>query len=403
LTIRADAFSANARITNIGELSDYCTFSPQIFPFTNMQITAAVARSPKAPLTIEQIDLEAPRLNEVLVRLVATGVCHTDIAMRDQAYPVPQPIVLGHEGSGIVVEVGAGVTKVKPGDHVVVTYNSCGHCGSCLENQPTYCHDFFGRNFGGSRVDGSTALTKGAEKIHGNFFGQSSFATYSICNERNIVKVRSDVPLELLGPLACGVQTGAGSIINALKVGTGKNLAIFGVGSVGLSAVMGARLAGAGTIIAVDVHEDRLKMALELGATHMINARNQSPIDHIMKITGSGVHYSLETTSLPDVIRQAVESLTLRGTCGILGASPVGTEVSLDVVHLMTAGRKIRGIVEGESVPELFVPRLIDLYLQGRFPFDKLIQFYPLNEINRAIDDSENGRAIKPVLRIGSV
>lgn len=211
------------------------------------------------------------------------------------------------------------------------------------------------------------------------------------------------MPLELLGPLACGVQTGAGSIINALKVGTGKNLAIFGVGSVGLSAVMGARLAGAGTIIAVDVHEDRLKMALELGATHMINARNQSPIDHIMKITGSGVHYSLETTSLPDVIRQAVESLTLRGTCGILGASPVGTEVSLDVVHLMTAGRKIRGIVEGESVPELFVPRLIDLYLQGRFPFDKLIQFYPLNEINRAIDDSENGRAIKPVLRIGSV
>ena len=164
-----------------------------------MQITAAVARAPKAAMAIEQIDLEAPRRNEILVRLVATGVCHTDIAMRDQAYPVPQPIVLGHEGSGIVIEVGAAVTKVKPGDHVVMSYNSCGRCESCLENQPTCCHDFFGCSFAGSRPDGSTPLSKDGEKIHGNFFGQSSFATYSICNERNIVKVRRDAPLELLG------------------------------------------------------------------------------------------------------------------------------------------------------------------------------------------------------------
>src|SRR5580700_3122304 len=365
-----------------------------------MLITAAVARTPKTPLTIEEIELEAPRLHEILVRLVATGVCHTDIAMRDQFYPVPQPIVLGHEGSGIVVEVGTGVTKVKPGDHVVITYNSCGHCESCLENQPTYCHDFFGCNFGGSRADGSSPLKKGNEKINGNFFGQSSFATYSICTERNIVKVRDDAPLELLGPLACGIQTGAGSIINALKVGLGRSLAVFGVGSVGLSAVMAARLVGAATIIAIDVHEDRLKVALELGATHAINARNESPVDRVMKITGSGVHYSLETSSLPVVIRQAVESLTWRGICGILGASPIGTEVSLDVIHLMTAGRKFRGIVEGESIPEIFIPQLIDLYMQGRFPFDKLIKFYPLAEINRAIEDSENGRTIKPVLRI---
>jgi aryl-alcohol dehydrogenase len=163
---------------------------------------------------------------------------------------------------------------------------------------------------------------------------------------------------------------------------------------------MAARLVGAATIIAIDVHEDRLKVALELGATHAINARNESPVDRVMKITGSGVHYSLETSSLPVVIRQAVESLTWRGICGILGASPIGTEVSLDVIHLMTAGRKFRGIVEGESIPEIFIPQLIDLYMQGRFPFDKLIKFYPLAEINRAIEDSENGRTIKPVLRI---
>ena len=364
-----------------------------------MEITAAVARAPKSQLTIEKLELDPPRSNEILVKLTAVGICHTDIAMRDQAFPVPQPIVLGHEGSGVVAAVGAGVSKAKPGDHVVMSFNSCGACESCLENKPSYCHDFWGCNFAGARADGSSPLHKGPESIHGNFFGQSSFADHGLCTERNIVKVRSDAPLELLGPLACGIQTGAGAVINALKVGPGKKFAVFGVGSVGLSAVMAAHLVGTGTIIAIDVRSERLKQALELGATHVVNARNESVVDEVMKISGSGVHYSLETTSLPTVIRQAVECLTFRGTCGILGSSPVGTQVSLDVIHLMTAGRAVRGIVEGDSIPDLFIPELIEHYVHGRFPFDRLVRYYPFSEINQAIADSEAGRVIKPIIR----
>ena len=368
-----------------------------------MKINAAVTRAIKSPATIEELDLEEPRAGEILVRLVATGVCHTDIAMRDQAFPVPQPIVLGHEGAGIVEAVGAGVSKVSSGDHVVMTYNSCGHCPSCIDDAATYCHDFFDYNFAGGRPDGSSPIGNAHGSTHGNFFGQSSFATHSICHERNIVKVRDDAPLELLGPLACGVQTGAGAIINALKIGVGATLAVFGTGSVGLSGVMAARLMGATTIIGVDLNDDRLALAKELGCTHTINAGSENPVDKIMEFTGTGVDFCFETTGAPTVIRQAMESLTLRGTCGIVGASPVGTEISLDVVHLMTAGRSIRGIVEGESNPDIFIPALIDLYMQGQFPFDKLITFYPFEDINLAFDDSESGVVLKPVVRMDNV
>lgn len=365
-----------------------------------MQIKAAVTRAPHGPQSIESLELADPRDNEVLVRVVATGVCHTDIAMRDQAFPVPQPIVLGHEGAGVVEKVGSGITKVSVGDHVVMTYNSCGVCESCLEHEATYCHDFFGRNFSGLRPDGSSPLSKQHEHIHGNFFGQSSFATYAICNERNVVKVDRNAPLERLGPLACGIQTGAGAVMNALQVRPGKAIAVFGTGSVGLSAIMAARVVGATTIIGVDLNDQRLSLAEELGATHTINAGKENVVQAIMKITGSGVHYALDTTASSKVIRQAVESLTLRGQCGLVGASNGGTEINLDVLHLMTGGRKVRGIVEGDSVPELFIPTLIDLHMQGRFPYDRMLKFYEMEDINQAIADSESGETIKPIVRM---
>lgn len=365
-----------------------------------MKIEAAVTRAKAAPMSLEMIELEAPRMDEILVKLVATGVCHTDIAMRDQAFPVPQPIVLGHEGAGIVAAVGGAVTKVKAGDRVVMTFNSCGHCPSCTDHAPTYCYDFFGYNFAGSRPDGSSPLSKEGEPIHGNFFGQSSFASHAICHERNVVKVPDDVPLELLGPLACGIQTGAGSIINSLKVGMGDTLAVFGVGSVGLSAIMAARLVGAVTIIAVDLVDARLNLASELGATHIINGRSGNAVEEIRKITqGAGADYTFETTGVIPVLRQAIDALAPRGTCGFVGASPAGSEVAVNVTDIMTAGRKIQGIVEGESNPDLFIPLMIEFYKQGRFPFDKLISFYPFERINDAIQDSESGKAVKPVVR----
>lgn len=364
-----------------------------------MKIKAAVARANGAPLSIETLDLEDPRDDEILVRVVATGICHTDLVVRDGHLPTPQPVVLGHEGAGIVERVGAHVTKVRPGDPVVMTYNSCGTCPSCREHHASSCHEFFPRNFFGTRPDGTSALSREGKHVHGNFFGQSSFASHALCHARNVVKVPDDVPLELLGPLACGVQTGAGAILNALKVETGRAVAIFGTGSVGLSAVMAARLVGAATVIAVDIRESRLEAALSFGATHTINPAATDAAAQILALTG-GVHYALDTTGNAGVIRKAVESLAPRGLCGLLGASPLGSEITLDEVHFMSGGRRLMGIVEGDTNPDVFIPMLIGLYRQGRFPFDRMVRFYPFDAINQAIDDMEHGRTIKPVVRL---
>jgi aryl-alcohol dehydrogenase len=364
-----------------------------------MKIQAAIARDKGAPLSIETIELEAPRAGEIRVRLVATGICHTDLVVRDGMLPTPMPVVLGHEGAGVVEAVGAAIGKVKVGDHVVMTFNSCGVCPSCQDHATTYCHEFFPRNFFATRSDGSSALSKEGEKINGNFFGQSSFASHALCHEANVVKVPNDVPLELLGPLACGIQTGAGAVMNALKVAPGKSFAVFGAGSVGLSAVMAARVVGATTIVAVDMNDARLALARELGATHTINPGQANAVEEIMKITGHGLHFALDTTGLPAVIRNAVESLGPRGACGVLGASGPDAEIVLNETHFMSAGRRLIGIVEGEANPDVFIPMLIELHRQCRFPFDKLVRFYDFAQINDAIADPESGKAVKPIVR----
>ena len=366
----------------------------------NMKVKAAVARQVGGPLAIETIDLEAPRAHEVRVRVVATGVCHTDMVVRDGHLPTPFPVVLGHEGAGVVEAIGSAITKVAVGDHVVMSFNSCGGCPSCQDNEPAYCHEFFPRNFFASRADGSSGLAKGGEKIHGNFFGQSSFASYALCHERNVVKVRRDVALETLGPLGCGVLPGAGAVMNSLQVAAGKSLAVFGTGSVGLSAVMAARAVGATTIIAVDTNDSRLEFARSVGATHAINPKAEDVVARIMAITGSGVNFALDTTANMAVVRNAVLGLAPRGTCGILGAAPMGTELALDEVQFMSGGRRLVGIVEGSANPDTFIPKLIDLHLAGLFPFDRMIRFYPFEQINEAIADSEAGRAIKPIVRM---
>lgn len=365
-----------------------------------MKIAAAVAREKGAPLSIETIELEDPRPDEILVEVVATGICHTDLVVRDGMLPTPMPVVLGHEGAGRVKAVGSAIRKVKPGDHVVMTFNSCGACPSCKDHATVYCHEFFPRNFFATRVDGTSALSKEGERINGNFFGQSSFADHAICHEANVVKVPDDVPLELLGPLACGVQTGAGAVMNALQVKAGKSFAVFGAGSVGLSALMAAKVVGAATIVAVDLNETRLEMARELGATHTINPGKANATEEIMKITGHGLDYALDTTGLPPVIRNAVESLGPRGACGILGASGPDAEIVLNETHFMSAGRKLMGIVEGEANPDTFIPMLIDLHRKGLFPFDRLVRFYDFEAINEAIHDSETGATIKPIVRM---
>jgi aryl-alcohol dehydrogenase len=316
---------------------------------------------------------------------------------------VPLPVVLGHEGSGIVEEIGASVKKVVVGDHVVLTYMWCGHCKPCLQGDLTYCNNFYMLNFGGVREDGSTSTYKSDDKresIHDHFFGQSSFGTFALVNERNVIKVPKDAPLELLGPLGCGIQTGAGAVINALKVTPGSSFAAFGGGAVGLSAIMAARVAGATTIIAADVVPSRLALAMELGATHTVNSHETDPVEAVRKITDGGADFTLESSGRPAVLRQAIDALSVRGTCGIVGAPALGTEASFDVNGVMTTGKRIIGIVEGDSKPDLFIPALVELYTQGRFPFDKLVKFYSLDQINQAAEDSEKGITIKPIIRM---
>jgi aryl-alcohol dehydrogenase len=363
-----------------------------------VRITAALTETTGAPFTLASLDLDDPRPGEVVVRMVSSGVCHTDLIVRDQWYPVPLPAVLGHEGAGVVAAVGDGVTSVAPGDHVVLTFNSCGGCRMCVQGRQAYCDQFFACNFAGARVDGSSPLHRESGDVHGAFFGQSSFATHALATERNVVKVDRQAPLELLGPLGCGIQTGAGGVLNSLKPPAGSSIAIFGTGSVGISAVMAAAVAGCTTIVAVDLNEQRLELATEVGATHAVNATAGDTVERLRELTGGlGVDYSLETTAVPAVLRQAVDALNQGGTCGLIGAAALGTEVSLDMSSLLF-GRSVRGIVEGDSVPRLFIPKLVELYRQGRFPFDKLIKTYAFEDINQAVEDSEKGTTLKPVL-----
>ncbi len=365
-----------------------------------MKITAAVLSEKSTPFQIAELELEEPRADEVVVRIVATGICHTDLVVRHQYVPVPLPLVLGHEGAGVVEKVGSNVKKVQPGDHVVLSYFSCDDCVNCKRGQPGYCLSFFPGNFSGARLDGSSALKQGDKAVHSHFFGQSSFATYALATEHNVVKVCKDVPLELLGPLGCGVQTGAGTVLNALHPEAGTSIAVFGSGSVGLSAVMAAKAAGCTTIIAVDVKSNRLALARELGATHTVNAAEQDAVEAIQQIAPGGVNYTVEATAAPKVFRQAVDALAVKGVCAFVGVAPAGTEASIDLSTLLAFGRTIVGVVEGHSVADVFIPRLIDLYQQGRFPFDRLITFYPFDQINQAVEDSERGSTLKPVLRM---
>jgi aryl-alcohol dehydrogenase len=328
-------------------------------------------------------------------------MCHTDMVARDQLYTVPMPVVLGHEGAGVVEGVGTSVKKIATGDHVVLTYMWCGHCTPCLSGHLTYCENFYPLNFGGAREDGSTATHDKQGAVHDHFFGQSSFGTFALVHERNVIKVTSTAPLELLGPLGCGIQTGAGAVMNALKVRPGSSFATFGGGAVGLSAVMAARVAGATTIIAADVVPSRLELAKELGATHTVNSRETDPIEVVRKLTGGGADFSLESSGRPTVLRQAIDALAIRGVCGIVGAPALGTEATFDVNGVMTTGKRIIGIIEGDSVPDLFIPSLVKLFEQGRFPFDRLVKFYELDEINKAAEDSEKGITIKPIVRFG--
>ena len=364
------------------------------------RISAAVVRERRGPFTLEEVHLGALRPDEVLVRIEATGLCHTDIAVRDGEMPSPLPAVLGHEGAGYVAAIGDSVTGLAVGDPVVLTYLSCGECRECRTGVPSACVQLGGLCFGGARPDGSHALHGSCgDVLHDRFFGQSSFATYAIANQRNIVKVRPDAPIRSLGPLGCGIMTGAGTVWNALKAGPGSSLAVYGAGAVGLSAVMAARVAGASSIIAIDVVASRLSLARELGATHTVNGGEGDVVSAVRRIVPDGTDFAVDTTGREAVVQNALLALRQCGALALVAAAQ--PELSLDMFNLLAGCKTICGVIEGGGAAHLLIPRILDLHMSGRFPFDRMLRFYTPEQINDAVRDSVNGNTIKPVICFG--
>ncbi|MFF3374676.1 NAD(P)-dependent alcohol dehydrogenase [Streptomyces sp. NPDC002680] len=369
-----------------------------------MSITtrAAVVESGGAPFTLSDVELAEPAPTEALVRLVATGLCHTDLGVASGGLPFPLPGVLGHEGAGVVEAVGSAVTGIEPGDHVVLSFTSCGDCRNCRDGHPAYCVTWLPLNLlGGRRADGTATISRDGTELGGHFFGQSSFAERALVDQRSLVKVDADVPLESIAPLGCGVQTGVGAVWNVLKPGLGSTVLVLGAGAVGLSAVMAAALTPATRIIAVDRVGERLSLARELGATHTINAGESDLAEAVARITeGQGVDGVVETTGSVAVLRQGVDALAQRGTLVVVGAPPFGTEVALDV-NGMLGGKRVVGLTLGDVETQSFIPALVDLVKAGRLPLDRLISTYPFTDIDQAVRDMSAGKTIKPVLTFG--
>lgn len=368
-----------------------------------MKIRALVVEAKDAPFEVQEIELAEPGRGEALVRIAAAGVCHTDAITRAGDMPMPFPCVLGHEGAGTVEKLGPGVTTLSPGDKVIIGWPSCSECRNCLDGQPRYCLRtgdalVSGRRFKGE-LKGTSAYSRDGREIHGHFFGQSSFATHSVVSADAVVKVPNDVPLELLGPLACGLATGAGAVLNEARPKLGDSILVVGVGAVGLAAIMAARNSGVTKIIAADVHDSRLALAREFGATHTVNSRTGNLVDEVAKITGSTVDFAFDCTGVIAVVETIAQTVGMLGTLVLIGGAPAGASFSLD--HLSTLwGKRVIGVLGGGGRSGQLIPALVELHRQGRFPFERLVKYYGLDQIEEALADSKSGKVIKPILRM---
>ncbi|WP_076971780.1 NAD(P)-dependent alcohol dehydrogenase [Streptomyces sparsogenes] len=372
-----------------------------------MRFGAAVLRSYESPFTVEEVILSAgPAYGEILVRIAGCGMCRTDLAVRRSAGRSPLPAVLGHEGAGVVVETGGPDTGLSVGDHVVLSFDSCGHCRNCRGAAPAYCDSFASLNLFGGRGQHAARFTDAAGgALAPRWFGQSSFAEYAMVPARNAVRVDPSLPVELLGPLGCGFLTGAGAVFNSFGARPGDSIAVFGAGAVGLAAVMAATAAGA-VAVAVDRHPGRLALAERLGAIplHAATAGVRGPSDpsdppdltgRVQRLTDGGAQYALDTTGSAHLINTALRALRPTGHLGLVARLHAALPLEPGTLD---RGRRISHICEGDAVPGLLIPRLIGLWQAGRFPFDQLIRTYPLAAINEAERDCDAGRVVKPVL-----
>lgn len=364
-----------------------------------MKIEAAVVYEKGQPFVIEELELDDPKAGEILVKVAACGVCHTDEGAQHQAIPVPLPAVLGHEGAGIVEKVGPGVTEFKVGDRVGFSFSSCGKCEECLDGHPYACKDFNTINFGGIMPDGTTRLHKDGNDI-ATFFGQGTFATHAVVHARQAVKVPyDDIDLGIVAPFGCGIQTGAGAVFNTLNPKFDSSIAVFGCGTVGMSAIMAARIAGCKNIIAVGGNPRSLELAMELGATHTINRKECDDIvGKIKEITKGGCHYAIDTSGVSDFVKKALACVRFKGTAVVLGLTG---DLTINVQEeLMGEAKSLVGVVEGDANSKTFIPKLLEYYHEGKFPVDKLMKFYDFKDINKAFEESHQGAAIKSVLKM---
>ncbi|WP_295481343.1 NAD(P)-dependent alcohol dehydrogenase [uncultured Pseudomonas sp.] len=364
-----------------------------------MKIVAAVIRPASPAFSLETLELDEPRDDEVLVRVVSVGICHTDLVAAAGVLPIQPPAVLGHEGAGVVLRTGARVTHVQPGDPVAISFSACGQCPRCQRHDPSYCHAFGLLNFTGMREGGSNLHDAQGHPVAGNFFGQSSFANHCIANARNVVKVPEDMPLALVSPLGCGIQTGFGSIARALACEAGSSLLVLGGGAVGLAAVMAAKLRGCRHIIVSEPHAARRALALELGATLTLDPLSEALEDRVRRTLPGGVDYLFDTSGIAAALEAACRCLAPRASVGLVGV-PQAWEQKLPgtLAELVQNGTVFKGIIEGDSDPQTSIPELIALYQAGQLPIDKLVTTFPFAQINEAIAAQHVGTCVKPVL-----
>lgn len=366
-----------------------------------MKIKAAVVEEPGKDYEIQHVTLQEPTGKDILVKIVATGICGSDFNVR-QGSAVPTPNVLGHEGAGIVEAIGDQVTEVEVGDHVVLSYSYCQKCEACNNGHPSSCDSMKIFNYSGRNTRGEWVIKHEDGRDVASFFNQGSFATHSLVDESNVIKVSKENDLRIMGPLTCGLTTGSGAIFNVLKPDAGSSVLVFGAGAVGYAAIMAAKIVGCYPIIAVDINDSRLDMATELGATHTINGNTHKDnvIDMIKEINGGrGVNYSIDTTGVPPVIKQAIEALQVGGS--MVPLAMTNKQIELNTFReLSNDNKKIVGVLMGDTIPKYHIPKLISYYEKGQFPFDKLVKFYEFEDINQAETDAMTGKVFKSVLVI---
>jgi S-(hydroxymethyl)glutathione dehydrogenase/alcohol dehydrogenase len=350
-----------------------------------------------APLVIETIDLAEPQEREVLVRVAAAGVCHSDLHFMKGDWPMPLPAVLGHEGSAIVEKVGPGVTSVKPGDHCILVFApNCGHCAYCTVGRPMLCNGH--RHPPGTMLDGTTRLSRSGESVY-HMAAVACFAEFAVIPEEQLLVIDGSIPLDRAALVGCSVTTGVGAAVNTARVEAGSAVAVIGCGGVGLNVIQGARLKGAGRIIAIDLFDEKLELATSMGATDVVNASAGDVVRQVRELTGGGTDYAFDAIGLPATIRQSLDLVRAGGTAVVVGIGRFGEGVPIDASSLVLQEKSLLGCFYGSARPRVDMPRILDLYRQGRLRLDELVtRTYRLEEINQAYADLQSSRAGRGVI-----